>query len=147
MQPVIHLNYLAIAAAVVANFFFGWAWYSPLLFAKAWAKEMGMNMDQKPDSKVMMRGMLLMIIGTFLMVFVLAHSVQVWRPSVWNAGTDQSNAVYGFMSGFFTWIGFFVPQLLGAVAWENRSWKLFGINAAYQFLSLQIAGMILAFWR
>ena len=146
MQPAIHLNYLAIAVAVIVNFFFGWIWYGPL-FGKAWAKEMGMNMDQKPDSKVMMRGMILMLIGTFLLVYVLAHSVQVWRPSVWNAGTDGSDAMYGFMCGFFTWIGFFVPQNLSVVAWDNKSWKLFGINTSYHFLSLQILAMILAYWR
>ena len=146
MQPAIHLNFLAIAAAVVACFIFGWLWYGPL-FGKPWAKEMGMNMDQKPAPKMMMRGMILMIIGTILMVFVLKHSQDVWRASSWGLSPDLANAQYGFMSGFFTWIGFFVPQLLGAVAWENRSWKLFGINAVYQFLSLQIAGMILAFVR
>lgn len=149
MQPVIDINYLAVAAAVVINFVFGWAWYSPLFFGNAWAKEMGMDMSKKPDPKVMMRGMILMIIGTFLIVWCLAHNAAVWRPSTWGVPgiVDGSNLMYGFMSGFFTWLGFFVPQLLGAVAWENKSWKLFGINAAYNFIGLQISGMILAFWR
>src|SRR6266498_2968533 len=44
-------------------------------------------------------------------------------------------------------IGLYVPLLLGAVAWENKSWKLFGINAAYSFVMLQLVAMILAFWR
>ena len=149
MPAAIHINYLAVAAAVVINFFFGWAWYSPMLFGNAWAKEMGMDMTKKPDPKVMMRGMILMIIGTFLIVYCLAHNAAVWRPSTWGITTipDGSDFMHGFMSGFFTWIGFFVPQLLGSVAWENKSWKLFGINALYNFISLQITGMILAYWR
>jgi hypothetical protein len=53
----------------------------------------------------------------------------------------------GFYSAFFTWIGFYVPLLLSGVAWENKSWKLFGINAGYYFTALLAAGMILAFWR
>jgi hypothetical protein len=40
-----------------------------------------------------------------------------------------------------------VPLLLGAIAWEGKSWTLFGINAAYHFLNLQIIAMILAYWR
>ena len=149
MQPVIHINHLAVGLAVLVNFFFGWLWYSPVLFAKAWAKEMGMSMDKKPETKVMVRGMILMVIGTFLTVHVLAHNAAVWHPSTWNAPglTDYSPLFYGFSSGFFTWLGFYVPQYLGAIAWENKSWKLFGINAAHGFLSLQISGMILAFWR
>ncbi|SRR6266849_5999374 len=146
MQPEIHLNWGAIAIAVVANFIFGWLWYGPVL-GKAWAKEMKMDMTQKPPAKVMVRGMILMIIGTFLMVFCLKHNMEVWRPSTWKVGTDQPNHLIGFQAGFFTWLGFFVPQLLGGVAWESKSWKLTGINAAYQFLSLQMVGMILAFWR
>src|SRR3989338_10473535 len=140
MMPEIHVNYLAVGAAVIANFVFGWLWYSPLLFAKPWAREMGMDMSKKPDPKVMMRGMILMIIGSFLVAWVLAHNAAVWRPSTWNVpgAADGPAALLGFQSGFFTWLGFFVPQLLGSVAWENRSWKLFGINAAYNFLALQI---------
>src|SRR6266700_1474417 len=78
---------------------------------------------------------------------VLAYTGEVWRPSVWKAGADRSAAFYGFSTGFWTWIGFYVPLLLGAVAWENKSWKLFGINAAYSFVMLQLVAMILAFWR
>jgi hypothetical protein len=146
MQPMIHINYMAVAAAVVINFIFGWIYYGPLL-GKIWAKEMGFNMDQKPAPGVMIRGMILMIVGTFLTVFVLQHMQSVWRPSTWGLSPDQSDFHYGFGAGFFTWLGFFVPQQLGGVAWENKSWKLFGINAFYNFLSLQIVAMILAFWR
>jgi hypothetical protein len=91
--------------------------------------------------------MILMVIGSFLTAFVLAHSAEVWRSSVWKTGTDQPAYVYGFFSAFFTWIGFYVPMLFSSVAWEGKSWKLFGINAAYHFLALQMAGAILAYWR
>ncbi len=40
-----------------------------------------------------------------------------------------------------------MPVLLGGVARENKSWKLFDINAAYYFVALQAVAMILAFWR
>src|SRR5712691_1241437 len=146
MQPDIHLNYLAIVAAMVANIVIGFLWYGPIL-SKAWMKEMGMPADHKPDPKVMTRGLILMVIGSFLTAFVLAYTVDVWRPSVWKAGADGSAAFYGFSTGFWTWIGFYVPLLLGAVAWENKSWKLFGINAAYYFVMLQLVAMILAYWR
>jgi hypothetical protein len=66
---------------------------------------------------------------------------------VWKAGADASAAFYGFSAGFWTWIGFYVPLLLGGVAWENKSWRLFCINAAHAFVMLQVVGMILALWR
>ncbi|HEY6281557.1 MAG TPA: DUF1761 domain-containing protein [Burkholderiales bacterium] len=146
MHPEIHINYLAVVTAAVASLIFGWLWHGPL-FGKKWMSLMKMSTDCKPDPKIMMRGMGLTLIGTFLTAYVLAHSAEVWRPSVWGVGTDSPSYVYGFFSGFFTWIGFYVPMLLGSVAWESRSWSLFGLNAAYHFVNLQIIAMILAHWR
>lgn len=140
------MNYLAVAAAVVASFLFGWLWYGPL-FGKKWASLMNMPADRKPEPGVMLRGMALMILGTFLTAWVLVYIVEVSRPSVWGAAADAASYMYGFFAGFFTWLGFYVPMLLGTVAWEGRSWSLFGLNAAYHFANLQLIAMILAYWR
>lgn len=43
----------------------------------------------------------------------------------------------------FTWLGFYLPVDLGAVAWEKKSWKLFGINTGYHFTMLLVAAVIL----
>ncbi len=145
-EPHLILNWQAILLAMVAAFFFGFLWYGPL-FGKSWAKIMGIKMDQKPKKEVMMRAFALQILGLFLTTYVLAHTTQVWRPSVWGVGQDAANACYGFFGGFFTWLGFYVPMQFGKISWENRPWKLFFINASYDFLSLQLIAQILAFWR
>lgn len=146
MQPVIHLNWPAIGAAVASNIVIGFLWYGPIL-GNAWMKEMGIAPDFKPDVALLKRSMLLMIISALLTAIVLACGIEMMRPSTWKAGTDAPNAAYGFYAALFTWIGFYVPMLLGGVAWESRSWKWFGINAGYHFAALLAAGMILAFWR
>ena len=146
MQPDIHLNPLAILASVVASFAIGGIWYGPL-FGKVWARAMGFTDDRKPTGAEIAKGSVINIVGTLMMAFVLAHDVAVWRPSTWNLSPDQKPAVYGFLAGFFIWFGFVVPVLLNGVAFERKSWKVFGIAASYQFLSLQAMGMILAFWR
>jgi hypothetical protein len=95
----------------------------------------------------MVRAMLLSLAGAFLMAYVLAHTVDVWRPSTWLAGQDGAPAMYGFMAGFFVWLGYVLPLLLNQAAFEQRSWTLFGLSAGYYFVVLQAMGMILAFWR
>jgi len=35
-----HLNWLAILVAAISTMVVGFLWYSPLLFAKAWMREM-----------------------------------------------------------------------------------------------------------
>jgi len=142
----IHVNYPAVAGAVVASFVFAWLWHGPL-FGKRWAALMNLPADLKPEPKMMLRSMGLQLLGTFLTAYVLVFTGEVWRPSVWGTGADQPSYFYGFFNAFWIWLGFFVPMLLGAVAWENRPWKLFGLNAAYNFINLQIIAMILAYWR
>ena len=140
MHP--HLNCVAIVVAAVVSFVFGWLWYGPL-FGKAWAKEMKMSMDQKPPAGVMIRGMIFMILGALLTSYVLASNASAWHGVM----PDAMPAMFGFMGGFFTWLGFYLPQQLSGVAWEGKSGKLFWINAFHSFLALQIISMILAFWR
>jgi hypothetical protein len=109
MQPEIHLNWLAVLASVVASFALGSLWYGPL-FSNVWANAMGFG-DAKPTGAEIARGSILNLVGTFLMAYVLAHDVLVWRPSTWKAGVDSAPHVYGFFAGLFVWIGFVVPIL------------------------------------
>lgn len=146
MYPAIHVNWAAIIAAVVASFVFGWLWYGPL-FGKMWVRLSRISMDTTPDAAFMLRSMGLTLLGTFLTAYVLLYTGEIWRPSVWKIGADAPAHVYGFFNGVFAWLGFQVPILLGQVAWQNHSWKLFGLNAAYHVLNLQLMAMILAYWR
>src|SRR4051794_5185790 len=119
MQPSIHLNWLAILVSVVASFAFGSVWYGAI-FARPWQRAMGFTEGQKPTGAEIGKGSALNLIGTFLMVYVLAHIVAVWRPSSWNLSGDGPAHLYGFFAGFFTWLGFIVPMLLNSVAFERK---------------------------
>ena len=133
---------VAVLVAVVANFILGFLWYTPL-FGNAWAKEMGFDMSVKPPGSVMARGMIFMVIGNFLLAYVFAHNNAAWN---YVPGMDaMSPAMKVFNSTFFTWLGFFLPGDLSAVAWEKKSWKLFGINTGYHFMMLLIASIILVY--
>lgn len=145
--PVLHLNFLHILVAVVISFLFGWIYYGPL-FGKPWAKLMGFKDAPRPGAGAFIRMMIINLVGTFLVTYVLFHSVEVWRPSNWGIlGKDMAAYKYGFFAGFFTWVGFFIPMLFNTVTWEGRPWKLFFLNAAYHFVNLQIIAQILANWR
>jgi len=139
-----HINYAAILMAVIANFFFGFIWYAPL-FGKAWAQEMGFDTSVKPPASVMAKGMIIMVIGNFFMAYVFAHNMMAWS---YVPGMDQMPAVGTILnSAIFTWLGFYLPVDLGAIAWERKSWKLFFINTGYHLIMLFIAATILALWR
>lgn len=146
MEPKIEINFIAIAVAVVANFILGALWYMPL-FGKAWAKEIGISMDQKPPTSVFVRNMIIMVIGNFLMAWVLAHNIAVWNPSTWGRSvpSEMTPMLMATMSAIFTWLGFFVPVDLNTISWEMKSWKLFFINTGYHLASLLVVSYILVF--
>ena len=79
--PNLIINYPAIGAAVAAGMGFGALWYGPL-FGRAWAQGMGFAKDFRPDAKMMRKALLLQAASLLLMSYVLAHTGQVWRPSV-----------------------------------------------------------------
>src|SRR5688500_14738303 len=135
-----NINMVAILVAVVANFILGFIWYTPL-FGKAWARELGFDMSVKPSGGELAKGMIFMIIGNFLMAFVFAHNIAAWN---YVPGTDEMSPAVNIMNAVvFTWLGFYLPVDLGAVAWEKKSWKLFAINTSYHFLMLLVAAVIL----
>jgi hypothetical protein len=88
------------------------------------------------------------VLGLFLVAWVMASGVQVWKPSVWGApAPDAPAGLYGTFGALFTWLGFYVPLQLNKVSWEGRPWKLFWLNAGHDFFNLWIIANILSYWH
>lgn len=137
------INIIAVLVATVANFIFGFLWYTPL-FGKVWAREQGFDTNMKVTPGEMARGLIFSVVGNFLMGFVLAHNIEAWT---FVPGTEDMGAAGKILNAaVFTWLGFYFPVDLGAVAWERKSWKVFGINTGYHLVMLAIAGSILVLW-
>src|SRR2546429_5127684 len=127
MQPDIHVNYWAILVAVAATMVLGFLWYGPIL-GKAWMKEMGIPAGSKPDPKVMRRGLILMLIGSFLTAFVLAHTGEVWRPAGWKARAGRSGPVYRLSPRLLARVRVFLPFPSGGGALGETYSELFSCN-------------------
>ena len=137
------INMIAVIVAVVANFILGFIWYTPL-FGKAWAREMGFDPDQKTEGGAIAKGMVTMLIGNFLLAWVFAHNIGAWS---FVPGAEEMAAFETATSAaLFTWLGFYLPVDIGAVFWERKSWKLFGINTGYHLITLVLVAMILVMW-
>lgn len=144
-MPEFQINFIAIGLAVLANFFLSFIWYT-VLFRKPWAQEMGFDLNEKPEKNAMIKGMLLSIFGSFLLSWILAHNIAAWNPLSWGLPPSKIPLMASAgMAAFFTWLGFYIPSLLNTVAWEKKSWKLFGINASYHLLALLITATIITY--
>jgi len=142
MDP--QINYIAVIVATVANFFFGFLWYTPL-FGKAWAKELGITVTGPPPAGALAKGLIMNVIGNFLMAYVFAHNEMAWTfvPGM----SEMSSVSIILSSAIFTWLGFFLPVDLNTVAWEQKSWKFFAINTTYHLGSTLIAATILTLMK
>jgi len=128
-------NVLAVLAAAVATFVLGGLWYSPALFGKAWQREAGVTDEQmRTSNKARVFGLafILSLVAAFVFALFLGP-----RPPV-SLGLGA-----GFSAGL-CWVAasFGINYLF-----EQRSFKLWLINAGYHTLQFTIIGLILALWH
>ena len=130
------VNYLAVIVAGVVSWILGALWYSPILFGKAWQKELGFTDEYlKKGNMPLIFGssLILMIIMAFGVVPVIkAHPEITWS--------------HGFFHGAMIGLLFAAASMGINYLYQRKSIKLFLIDASYQVLFLGIAGMILALW-
>ena len=134
-----HMNYIPIVVAAVIGHFLGALWYSPVLFGKAWMDLSGFT-KQKIEGmkKGMAKSYVLALLGSLVTAFVLSCVIT-------HSGA-AANPFEGATVGFWCWLGFVVPVILGAVLWENKPFGVFAINVGYYLVSLLLMGAILAGW-
>lgn len=132
------VNYIAVIASAVAAMVVGYVWYGPL-FGKQWARLTGVSIERMQKGGA--SSYAIMFVGSLIMAYVLSHALVF-------AGTYMIVSGYsaGLSSAFWMWLGFVAPVMLGAVLWEGKSWKLWGINAGYYLVVLAVMGVILASW-
>lgn len=137
------INFAAVLAATAASIALGFVWYGPL-FGKPWMAIMGFTKDsmEKAKAKGMGKTYALMTLGSFLMAYVLAHSIEF--ASVY---TKTYGVSAGLMAGFWNWLGFVAPVQAGEQLWGGKPWKLFLINAGYQLSALLLIGVVIAAWK
>ncbi len=138
---MMEINYLAVLVCGIVSMVIGGLWYGPL-FGKQWMALMGINCDPNavtPEQKKQMyKSYAIMFVGALVMAFVFSSTL---------AAFGAVGAGMALQGAFWTWLGFFVPVLMGSVLWEMKPWKLFFINASYYLVLLMVMGLILTLWK
>lgn len=133
----VEVNYLAVLVAALAGMAVGFVWYSSLLFAKPWMREMGYKKEtMKKDGMTKMY--IISMIATVVMAYVLSH-VMYMSENFFMMGYVTT----GLLSAFWMWLGFVATVQVTDVLFGGKSWKLFGINTGYQLVSLLVMGLII----
>lgn len=126
-----HINWLAVIIATVSAFALGGLWYSKALFSNAWLQEVGLSEEEVNNAHVPKT-----FGGTFALQFLAATalSVTIGESGGWLAGLHT-----GLLVGVF-WIStaYGITYLF-----EQRSMRLFLINAGYYVVLFAIMGTII----
>ena len=129
------INVWAVIAAAVAAFLIGGLWYSPVLFAKPWQKEVGLS------DETLKNGNMALIFGVGFLLALLAAFVFAMFLGPKPALPFATGA--GFAAGF-AWVSAGLGILY---LFERRSLKLFLINAGYLTLAFTAIGAVLGAWH
>jgi len=82
-----NLNLLAVLVAAVSTMVVGFLWYSPILFAKPWMREMGYDPDDKAKVQEMQKSAGLAYLGSFIVSLVSAFPNSTTALIAPNPGT------------------------------------------------------------
>lgn len=126
-----------IVAGLIATVI-GAVWYSQALFGNAWMKLAGVSgRDSRASKEVMVRSLIVHFVASVVLAFVLNMFVDLYGARTFSEGA---------LVGFWIWLGFFATTLVGSVLWENKSWRLYLLNAVHYLVMLSVVGGILTMW-
>ena len=129
------INWLAVVVSTVIAFAIGGIWYSKALFGSIWLEEVGLTEETAKEANMAKR-----FGGTFVLQFLAVTALALL---VGTDGTWQSGLQTGILIGVF-WIGtaYGITYLF-----EQRSMRLFLINAGYNVVLFALVGMLVGYWR
>ena len=136
-----HLNWLAILVAAMSTMVVGFLWYSPLLFAKAWMREMGYDPNDKARMEEMKKTAGPAYPGSFVASLLSAFTLALLLH-----GLRAEDMHFGLMASFHVWLGFVATVQFTGALFSKQSMKLFGINTGYQLVCYLVMGAILTLW-
>ncbi len=129
------VTFWPILAAGIAAVVIGFIWYLPAVFGTAWARMVNMTPEMQAAGK---KKMPLMAVGGLLSAMVVAYVMNyfgiAWGVYDWIGALEL---------GFWCWVGFMAPALLGSVLWEQKPFKLYLINSLYWLVTLMVMSLIL----
>ena len=135
-------NLLAVLVSAVACMVIGAIYYGPLL-GKQWMAAMNVSEDQLREAFNPLKSYLGTFIGFLLAAYALGSFLHLWAE----AHGGEVGVMVGIHYVFIAWLGFVLGLGWQAVAYEDKSLKLFAMNMAYNLLCLLATGAILGAWQ
>ena len=130
----IQIHYPAVLLAARSGFLIGGLWYSPLLFARVWQREVRLGDEQLKNARLgrtfALAGLAQLVIAFNLAAFIGA----------------KASLGFGLFAGAATGLGWVAMSLVVIYLFEQRTLRLWLINSGYQVTAYTVMGGILGAW-
>lgn len=131
------INLLAVFAVTLFTLILGGLWYSKLLFAKLFIKNINLSEEELKKG-----GTSLVFIYEFVAAFITNYVLASILLML-----HVTNFWDGFQIGIILWVGFVAMTQLSTVTFERRNFNLYLIQIMYRLVAISISGGILAIWK
>ena len=136
------LNYWAVLVSAVATMVVGFLWYSPLLFAKPWMREMGYDPNDKAKTQEMQKSAGPAYAGSMIASLLSAFTLALIFHAL------AADSIHDALPiSFHIWLGFVATVQFTGALFTRQSMKLFAINTGYQLVCYLVMGVILVSWK
>tara|TARA_R110002073_G_scaffold103234_2_gene233726 strand:+ start:24643 stop:25140 length:498 start_codon:yes stop_codon:yes gene_type:complete len=162
------INYLFIALAALVPLVMGFIWYGPMLFQKAWMKQMGFTEESMKGANMGLIFLLSYVFSfliAFFLQFIVIHQTGVFSTILESGATEltgdsltyfedfmakygenyrtfKHGALHGTLAGVFI----ILPILAIQAMFERKKAKYVMINAGYWIVTLALMGGIVCQW-
>jgi hypothetical protein len=134
-METVSFNYPAILVAALVSFVVGGAWYSPLLFARVWMREAGLD-----DAALRQARLGKVFALSFLCSLVMAANLAAFLGA-------KATLAFGAFAGLATGLGWVAMSLGIVYLFEQRSLKLWLVNAGCQVVTCTLMGAVIGGWK
>ncbi len=131
-----NVNYLAVLVAAIAHFLLGSVWYSPVMFLRDWVDDNGFDTNRKPGINSMLK--------IFVTSFLMYGAMAIVLATVIGTGAEFKD---GVNMGLYIGLGLIATSTAAHYVYENKSLRLFLINAGYGVAGMVIMGAIVGAWQ
>lgn len=161
-------NYLYLALAALVPMVMGFIWYGPMLFQKAWMKQMGFTEESLKGGNMALIFILSYVFSfmlAFFLQFITVHqlgafsammesgateltgdAVAHYQDFIANYGANYKSFKHGLLHGALAGVFFILPVLATQAMFERKTFKYIAINAGYWIICLGLMGGIVCQW-
>lgn len=162
------MNFLILALAALVPLVMGFIWYGPMLFQKAWMKQMGFTEESMKGSNMGLIFFLCFVFSfilAFFLQFVVIHQTGAYSSMLESGATELTGASladfeafmakygtnyrtfkHGALHGVLAGIGIVLPVLATQAMFEKKTVKYVAINAGYWIVTIALMGGIICQW-